>query len=251
MLSKQHCYAETISSHLLSWKCQERTTREWCINPQQQQQQWWWRQYGVTFDKMLISWRHDLDVIVLGNNGCHSVALGGTVQLIACVFCSVPHKTKFMCAAVNDWVCISQKNRLIPRRQNAVSEDCVYVHVSERVCMCLYCESVLKMTEQRSPKETKIPIAITAEESSGTQAFTGTVHYNFSFSSLWLSPPISLTQEKSCHSLSTSRSLIYDYQAGSCRSETIAHQTWLPVPMEPVGNRWSLRHWTWALAPVA
>lgn len=137
MLSKQHCYAETISSNLLSWKCQERTTREWCINPQQQQQQWWWRQYGVTFDKMLISWRHDLDVIVLGNNGCHSVALGGTVQLIACVFCSVPHKTKFMCAAVNDWVCISQKNRLIPRRQNAVSEDCVYVHVSVSGCACV------------------------------------------------------------------------------------------------------------------
>lgn len=126
---------------------------------------------------------------------------------------------------------------------------CMCTWVWAGVHVCFYCESVLKMTEQRSPKETKTPIAITAEESSGTQAFSGTVRYSFSFSSLWLPPPISLTQEKSRHSLSTSRSLIYDYQAGSCRSETIAHQTWLPVPMEQweTDEVWGTEHGHWLL----
>ncbi len=31
--------------------------------------------YGVSFDKMQISSRHDLVVIVLGSNGCHSVVM--------------------------------------------------------------------------------------------------------------------------------------------------------------------------------
>lgn len=220
---------------------------------------------------MQISWRHDLDVIVLGNNGCHSVALGGTVQLIACVFCSVPHKTKFMCAAVNDWVCISQKNRLIPRRQNAVSEDCVYVHVSVSGCACVCllwkCAQDDRAAVPQGNKDTNshhcrrilrdtsflwhCPFQLLFLQSLAGNTHTHTLNTPVSPSLIHLSPPISLTQEKSCHSLSTSRSLISDYQAGSCRSETIAHQTWLPVPMEPVGNRWSLRRWTWALALVA
>lgn len=202
---------------------------------------------------MLISWRHDLDVIVLGNNGCHSVALGGTVQLIACVFCSVPHKTKFMCAAVNDWVCISQKNRLIPRRQNAVSEDCVYVHVSVSGCACVFLLWKCAQEDRAAvPQGNKDTNSHHCRRILRDTSFLWHCPLQLLFLQSLAPPPrISLTQEKSCHSLSTSRSLIYDYQAGSCRSETIAHQTRLPVPMEPVGNRWSLRHWTWALALVA
>lgn len=45
-------------------------------------------------------------------------------------------------------------------------------------------------------------------------------------------------------SLSASHSLISNYQAGSRRSKTIAHQTWLPVPMEPMGQQMKSGLWT-------
>lgn len=80
MVSKKHCLTAKISSHLLSWKCQEWTTWEWCINfgPLQQQQ----LRYGVSFDKMQISSRHDPVLIVPGNNGCQC-SNGWTLQVIA------------------------------------------------------------------------------------------------------------------------------------------------------------------------
>lgn len=53
--------------------------------------------------------------------------------------------------------------------------------------------------------------------------------------SLSLNPPPPLATF--CSSLSASRSLISNYQAGSWRFETIAHQTWLSVPMEPGGQQ--------------
>lgn len=120
--------------------------------------------------------------------------------------------------------------------------ECVCV----RVCMCMFDSTA-------APKGRGTPIVITAEESEGTASFhrlcpalpdthQHTLHKPVSLSPS--SPLVSLSrsvcQAMSCHSLSTSHSLIFNYWAGSCRSETITHQTWLPVPMEPVGQQMKL-----------
>lgn len=129
--------------------------------------------FGVSFDKMQISWRHDLVVIVLGNNGCHSVITAEPYKLFfVCVLCGFFHKktNQYIRARLQPWrivgVCIpKKKNRLIPRRQYAVSEDYVCRCVSMCViwlCMCV--------SDDRAavPRGTQTPIAITAEESWGT-----------------------------------------------------------------------------------
>lgn len=162
--------------------------------------------------------------------------------MYVCMYCVQKQKLilGWMFAAMkNHGDMFSPKILLIHMRHNAVFEDCV--------CMCAvwlcerwHCCDPLGRTDTNSHdcrgilQDSKLSLAPSTPLSF---SLTNTLlHTPVSLSSTFL-PSVSLTQAESCNSLSASHSLISNYEAGSCRSKTIAHQTWLPVPMEPVGQQ--------------